>query len=103
MVNHYMLILKIIVMYADAQKPTCIQICVNILSNTQMDYGRYLHTACLAVFNMTAVTLAETASLWPLAKWRIQYGYELPTMLTTMWHMVLFVGIQEIGFYYMHR
>ena len=73
------------------------------LDCSQMDCGRYLCTACLAMFNMTAVTLAETVSLWPLAKWRIQFGYELPTVLTTMWHIVLFAGIHEIGFYYTHR
>ena len=69
----------------------------------QMEWRRYLRTAGLSVFNMTVVTVAHTASLWPIARWRVSCGYELPAPLSVAWQLVVCVLILEVGFYYMHR
>ena len=69
----------------------------------QMEMRRFLRTAGLSGFNMTVVTLALLVLLWPVAKWRVSCGYELPSPLSVAWQLVLCILILEVGFYYMHR
>ena len=68
-----------------------------------MSCQKYLWTATVATFNMTVVTLANLLAMWPLARRRMSFGYELPTPLQIMFYLLVCVMINEIGFYYLHR
>ena len=69
-----------------------------------MNCRKYLQATIVSTFNMTVVTVVHQAAMWYLAKWRIKFGYdELPSLPTAVSHIIIFLVVVEITFFYMHR
>ena len=65
---------------------------------------RYKNALKLIAFNLFFVGPLFNLVSYPLIVWRgIECGYELPSFLTTIWHLFCFAAVEEIGFYYFHR
>ena len=70
----------------------------------QVNWDRYKQTVRLVAFNLAVVNLICTVTTYPLVLWRgNQCGYELPAFTTTIWHLLVCIIMEEIGFYYIHR
>ena len=58
----------------------------------------------MSAFNSLVVVFVFSICTYPLAKWRgMTYGYMLPSFPSAVCHLLVYVVVEEIGFYYSHR
>lgn len=56
------------------------------------------------LFNVFVVGFLFNLAQYPAIKLRgNDCGYTLPTFTTTIWHLFIYIIVEEIGFYYTHR
>jgi methylsterol monooxygenase len=72
--------------------------------NVPVSWVQYKKALRRVVFNTGFVSLGVSLAMYPVVQWRGNpSGYELPQFSTTILHILGFLVIVEIGFYYTHR
>ena len=69
-----------------------------------MNWQKYKKAIYVVFFNAIFVGGIFNLCTYPLAKWfGMTYGYTLPSFTTAVCHFLVFLVVEEIGFYYSHR
>ena len=73
-------------------------------SSLKVNWKMYKKGLRRVLFNMFVVGLLFNLAQYPVIKLRgNDCGYTLPTFTTTIWHLFVYIIVEEIGFYYTHR
>lgn len=72
--------------------------------NVPVSWKLYKKALRRVIFNITVVSFGLTLVTYPVVRWRgSSCGRDLPLFSTTILHMLGFLVLVEIGFYYSHR
>lgn len=71
--------------------------------NVPVNWIKYKKCLRRVLFNTLIVGQLLQLLTWPIAKNRLNCGYELPTFPQTIIHLLFFILVEEFGFYYLHR
>eukprot|EP00731_Ephydatia_muelleri_P030774 Em0022g288a len=72
--------------------------------NVPVSWVAYKAAIQLALLNLLVVSTFLQLCLYPVICWRgSPCGVELPSFTTLLWHLLIYLLVVEIGFYYSHR
>lgn len=70
----------------------------------QVNWDTYKKAIKGSMINLTVITLLFQQVTYPLIVLSgVDFGPELPSLPTTIWHLFISIIVVEIGFYYSHR
>ena len=83
----------------------CMTLCMlSLWCLSQVNWETYKKTMKRSMFNATVITLLFQQATYPLVVWRgLDFGVELPSLPTVIWHLFICMVVIEIAFYYSHR
>lgn len=73
-------------------------------SPLKVNWKMYKKALRRVLFNAFVIGFLFNLAQYPAIKLRgNDCGYTLPTFTTTIWHLFIYIIVEEIGFYYTHR